>query len=314
MPESREPRTLLEAIRCFADPDAAFNFVVKLRWPTGEPVCPRCGDMGSYFISTRRIWKCSGCKKQYSVRVGTIFEDSPLGFDKWLPALWLLSNSKNGISSHELGRAIGVTQKSAWHMAHRIRLAMQTGTFEKLSGHVEVDETFVGGLGKFMHKEARAKLRGRGGIDKAIVVGALQRNSDGQPSKVSASVQPSTAAATLQSVIHSTVAVGSTVYTDAWRGYIGLNGLYFTHRVIDHAESYVNGLVHTNSIESFWNLFKRGVKGTYTHIDPRHLSRYVSERVFCFNERELTDAERMRSVVAGVVGRRLTYAELTKAS
>jgi transposase-like protein len=304
------PRTLLEAIRYFSDNQVAFDFVVKLRWPTGEPVCPRCGCMEVSFLSTRRIWKCKGCKRQFSVRVGTIWEDSPLGFDKWLPAMWLTVNSKNGISSHELGRAIGVTQKTAWHLSHRIRLAMTTGIFEKLSGTVEVDETFVGGVAKFMHKAQRAKLTGTGGIDKTMVVGALERGTDERPSRVIASVQSDRTRPTLHTVVRSTIRVGSTVYTDALTAYLGLDGLHYAHNVIDHSVAYAEGQVHTNGIESFWNLFKRGVKGTYTHMAPKNMDRYVAERVFAFNHRELSDTERMRTAVAGVAGKRLTYAEL----
>jgi transposase-like protein len=311
MASAREPRNLLEAVRYFSDEEVAFNFVVKLRWPTGKPVCPRCGCMEVSFLSTRSIWKCKACKRQFSLRVGTIFEDSPLPFSKWLPAMWLISNSKNGISSCELGRAIGITQKSAWYMLHRIRLAMATGTFEKLSGTVEIDETFVGGLSRNMHKSARAKLTGTGGSDKTIVVGILERGVDGQPSQVTASVQPDRTRATLLPLVHQSVAVGSTVYSDTHTGYIGLSGLYFSHQVVDHAVTYVLGNVHTNSIESFWNLLKRGLKGTYTHCNPEHLNRYVAERIFTFNQRDKGDLGRMRLAVKGASGRKLTYAELT---
>jgi transposase-like protein len=163
------PSNLLEAIRYFSDLDVATDFVAKLRWPDG-PVCPKCGCVEYSYLTTRRLWKCKACKKQYSVKLGTIFEDSPLGLDKWLPAVWLTANSKNGISSHELGRSLGITQKSAWFMLHRIRLAMQTGTFEKLNGEIEVDETFVGGRSENMHKKVRdRKITGTGGKDKAIV-------------------------------------------------------------------------------------------------------------------------------------------------
>jgi transposase-like protein len=311
MSESREPRNLLEAIRYFSDEQVAFDFVVKLRWPTGEPTCPRCGCLDNYYLSTRHIWKCSACKRQFSVRVGTIFEDSPLPFSKWLPAFWLLANSKNGVSSHELGRALGITQKSAWFVLNRIRLAMRTGTFEKMTGEVEVDETFVGGLAKFMHKAQRAKLTGTGPIDKTIVVGALERTTEDKASRVHAEVTPDRTASTLQAVISAAVVPGSTVYTDAHVGYNHLSDRNYAHSVIDHAIAYVDERVHTQGIESFWNLMKRSLKGTYTHVAPEQLGRYLDERCFTFNERELTDAERMRSAVARVAGRRLTYAELT---
>ena len=150
------PETLLEAIRFFSDPDIALAFMAGLRWPDGA-ICQRCGSTMVYFLKTRKVWKCRECKKQFSIKVGTIFEDSPIGLDKWLPAMWMLANCKNGISSYELGRALGVTQKTAWFMLHRIRLAMQTESFQKMEGEVEVDETFIGGKARFMHKESREK-------------------------------------------------------------------------------------------------------------------------------------------------------------
>jgi len=175
-PEQTQPSNLLEAIRYFSDLDICTEFVAKLRWPSG-PVCPRCGVMDYSYLSTRRLWKCKGCTKQYSVKLGTIFEDSALGLDKWLPAIWLIANSKNGVSSHELARSLGTTQKSAWFMLHRIRVAMQTGTFDKLDGAVEVDETFIGGKASNMHKDVRErKITGTGGKDKTVVVGIRQRD------------------------------------------------------------------------------------------------------------------------------------------
>src|SRR5690349_2714167 len=174
MSEKRLPTTLLQAIRYFSDVEVATQFVADLRWPNG-PVCPNCGGVEHSYLSTRRLWKCKECKKQFSVKVGTIFEDSALGLDKWLPAIWLVANSKNGISSHELARSLGTTQKSAWFMLHRIRLAMQTGTFNKLSGEVEADETFIGGLAKFQHERKRKHI-GTGGVGKAAVMGLLERD------------------------------------------------------------------------------------------------------------------------------------------
>lgn len=143
MTATPEPTNLIEAIRYFSDADRAFDFVLKLRWQDGKVICPRCGHSETSFLTTRRIWKCKGCRKQFSLKVGTIFEDSPLGWDKWLPAIWLIANSKNSISSHELARSLGVTQKSAWFMLHRIRDAMQSGTFQKMAGITEVDDTFI---------------------------------------------------------------------------------------------------------------------------------------------------------------------------
>jgi transposase-like protein len=177
MKENNEfPETLSEAIKYFADADAALNFMVSVRWPDGKVCCPNCQKTNAAFLATRRLWKCRDCKKQFSVKVGTIFEDSPLGLDKWLPAFWMIVNAKNGISSCELGRALGVTQKTAWFMLHRIRLAMQNGSMEKLSGEVEADETYIGGKVRSMNTERRRKRgRGTGGTGKEIIMGLLER-------------------------------------------------------------------------------------------------------------------------------------------
>jgi len=298
------PTTLLEAIRYFSDPDVCVDFVAKLRWPDG-PVCPRCGSVEHSYLSTRRIWKCKGCKKQFSVKVGTIFEDSPLGLDKWLPAVWLAANSKNGISSHELGRALGTTQKSAWFMLHRIRLAMQMRSLDAFDGEVEVDETFIGGKARNMHKGARARrITGTGGKDKTVVAGVLQRGG-----RVRAEVVPDTKRATLHARVRAHVAEGSAVYTDALDSYSGLDAMY-AHKTVDHAERYVDGRVHTNGLENFWALLKRGLVGTYAGVEPFHLFRYLDERAFAFNERDRGDLGRFRALLVAATGRRLRYAEL----
>ncbi|HUX05574.1 MAG TPA: IS1595 family transposase, partial [Acidimicrobiales bacterium] len=281
----KQPTNLIEAIRYFADDERCFEFMKGLRWPDGAIVCPRCGYDETSFLTTRKIWKCKGCKRQFSIKVGTIFEDSSLGFDRWLPAIWLIANSKNGISSHELGRALGVTQKTAWFMNHRIRLAMASGTFQKLSGTVEVDETYVGGLGKNMHRSERArKIHGTGGTDKVAIQGALERGG-----QLTAAVVDVVSSKTIQANVRAWVESGATVYTDQARTYVGL-AKDFQHKSVRHSEyEYVNGDVHTNSIESFWNLYKRAWKGTYTHNAPKHTLNYVNERTFAFNNRELSD-------------------------
>jgi len=299
------PTNLIEAIRYFSDLDICTEFVSGLRWPNG-PHCPDCGCVEFSYLTTRRLWKCKACKRQYSVKIGTIFEDSKLGLDKWLPAVWLIANSKNGISSHELGRALGVTQKSAWFMLHRIRLAMQTGSFDKLDGAVEVDETFIGGKARNMHKHVRArKITGTGGKDKTVVVGVKQRGGE-----MRAAVVPDTKGPTLRRHVAANVERGAAVYTDALRSYSGLDK-DFTHETVDHAECYVDGQVHTNGAENFWSLLKRGLHGTYVHVEPFHLFRYLDERVFTFNQRDLTDLGRFTAVLSLASGRRLTYAELT---
>jgi transposase-like protein len=228
--EKTVPQTLMESIRYFSDPDICLKFVVALRWPDG-PFCPRCQALDPIFISTRRVWKCKGCKKQFSVKVGTIFEDSPLGLDKWLAGIWLIANAKNGISSYEIHRALKVTQRSAWFLLHRIRLAMQEGTFEKMQGTVEADETFVGGKAKNMHA-GRRKAQGRGAVGKAIVMGLLERAEKG--SKVKTKVVPTTRKGTLQAEIRDNVLPGSEVFTDALLSYRGLEADYI-HESIDQA-------------------------------------------------------------------------------
>ena len=305
MKAKRLPTNLLEAIRYFSDLDVANEFVAKLRWPDG-PVCPRCDGREHSYIRTRRLWKCKSCKKQFSVKVGTIFEDSPLGLDKWLPAIWLAANSKNGISSHELGRALGITQKSAWFMLHRIRLAMREESFQMFSGEIEVDETYIGGKARNMHKRHRASVgRGRSTKRKTVVLGMIER--DGQ---VRAHVVENVKRRTLQSYVRDVVEPGSSVYTDALESYTGLDADY-DHRTVNHAVEYVSGRVHTNRMENFWSLVKRGLHGTYISVEPFHLFRYLDERMFTFNERGLDDLARFEKVLGGVGKHRLTYSTLT---
>lgn len=309
MSSDRLPTTLLEAVRYFADQDVCVQFVAKLRWENG-PVCPACGGTEHSYLTTRRLWKCKNkeCRKQFSVKVGTIFEDSAIPLDKWLVAIWLIANSKNGISSHELGRSIGLTQKSAWFVNHRIRLAMQTGTFQRLDGEVEVDETFVGGLGKNMHQHKAAQAGvSRANKDKAIIVGARQRGGE-----IRAQVVPDRKRQTLLPFIDQNVEPGAIVYTDEHHAYIPLRWEGYKHESINHRSgTYVNGKVSTNGIEAFWSLLKRGLHGTYVQVDAEHLFRYVDERLFTYNNREMDDLGRFRTVLSRIAGRRLTYAELT---
>jgi transposase-like protein len=298
------PTTLLEAVVYFSDAEIASDYVAKLRWPNG-PVCPRCEGTEHSYLKTRRIWKCKSCKRQFSVTLGTILEDSPLPLTKWLPAIWLAANSKNGISSHELARALGITQKSAWFMLQRIRLAMQTGSFEKFRGEVEVDETYIGGKARNMHRAKReAKQRGGRSMGKTPVVGLIERGG-----KVRAQVVSDVRRKTVRPIIEDNVVPGASVYTDNFRTYFGLGDSY-DHRVVDHAEKYVDGQVHTNYIENFWSLLKRGLNGTYISVQPFHLFRYLDERVFTYNMRELDDYGRFETVLGHVADRRLTYAEL----
>ncbi len=305
MAERALPTNLIEAVRYFSDPDVCTAFVADLRWPDG-PECPRCGSDQFSYLTTRRLWKCKGCKKQYSVKLGTIFEDSAIPLDKWLCSIWLIANSKNGISSHELGRSVGLTQKSAWFVLHRIRLAMQTGSFDKFDGTVEVDETFIGGKARNMHRaEVPRKIHQQPNKGKSIVVGALNRGGN-----VRANVVPNPQRETLQPYVRDNVSAGATVYTDAHSGYTGLEGEY-THRTVDHATCYVDGQVHSNGIENFWSLLKRGLHGTYISVEPFHLFRYLDERVFTYNHRDASDLGRFTTVVEMASGRRVSWNQLT---
>jgi hypothetical protein len=304
-----EPKTLVEAIRYFADPDLTHNLMVGLRWPNGVH-CPTCGRTDVRFISTRRMWECKEKhpKRQFSSKVGTIFEDSPLGLDKWFAAIWMVANCKNGISSYEMARDLGITQKSAWFLDHRIRLAMKAGSILKMEGPVEADESFIGGLAKNMHAKRRKHI-GTGGAGKTAVLGILRRKNKKGGSKVRAKVIPNVRAETLQSEVRATVRRGSRLYTDAWASYRGLS-VDYRHEVVDHAVEYVRDAVHTNGVENFWSLLKRTIKGTYVNVEPFHLGRYLDEQSFRFNERDDNDLGRFKSVLSSVSGRRLTYKEL----
>lgn len=299
------PATLMEAIRYFEDPDVCIEFVASLRWPNGA-VCPTCEGTEHSYLKTRRLWKCKNCKRQFSVKVGTIFEDSAIPLDKWLAAIWLLANSKNGVSSYEVAKAIGITQKSAWFVEHRVRLAMRTGSFSRMQGPVEADETFIGGLAYNMHKDQRRKkISGTGGMNKATVMGLFERNGEVRAYPISDRTRR-----TLQGRIREHVELGADVYTDKASGYRGLENDY-VHETVDHAIEYVKGHVHVNGIENFWSLLKRGIHGTYVSIEPFHLFRYIDERVFAFNKRKLNDFGRFALVLSQVAGRRLTYDVLT---
>jgi transposase-like protein len=306
------PQTLTEAIRYFADKDLAFAFMVQMRWPGGV-ACARCGDTDVSLLKTRMIWKCRGCKRQFSVKVGTVFEDSPLGLDKWLPALWMLANCRNGVSSYEVARSLGVTQKTAWFMLHRIRLAMQSQSFERSKAAVEIDETFVGGLAKNMHAKRRKRMMkghssGAGG--KVGVIAAIQRSEGDKPSKALAHVLKSAHAKPYNRIAGEAALPGGKVYTDSAVIRDGALDGYLREMVNHTAKEYVRGEVHTNGVENFWSLLKRSIKGTYISVDPFHLFRYVDEQVFRFNVRGENDGARFRDALEQIVGRRLTYRQL----
>ena len=307
MESMNTPQTLTEAIVYFNDPDNCLNYMVARRWPVGVE-CPRCGSREVRFLATRRIWECKANhpKKQFSVKVGTIFEDSPIKLSKWLAAVWLVVNCKNGISSYEIHRDLGVTQKTAWFMLHRIRLGMQARPFVgSMSGQGEVDETFIGGKARNMHASKRRRvITGTGGKDKTAVMGILERGGT-----VRTTVIPNTKRKTLQPLVKQHVAAGSAIYSDALKSYDGLSAEY-DHQVIDHAVAYVEGNVHTNGMEN--SLLKRGLHGTYISVEPFHLFRYLDEQAWRFNNRkEMSDADRFSKVLTQITGKRLTYDELT---
>jgi len=239
------PTTLQEAILYFSDPNRCREYVVARRWPNGI-TCPRCGSTKVTFLEKYNRWQCGSrhANRQFTLKTGTIFEDSPLGMDKWLAAMWQVVNCKNGISSYEVHRAMGVTQKTAWFMDHRIRLALRMGSFEKMTGEIEIDETFIGGKARNMHVEKRERrITGTGGKDKTPVMGILERGG-----KVRTSVVENRRKKTLQSEVKKQVEAGSALYSDALLSYEGLSGEY-AHQVIDHAVAYVDGKVHTNGLE-----------------------------------------------------------------
>lgn len=308
----KKPKTLQQAIIYYSNPDNCFEFVRSRRWPNGVS-CPTCGREDVRFISTRKMWECKNDhpRKQFSVKVGTIFEDSALGLDKWLTAMWLIANCKNGISSYEVGRALGITQKSAWFMLHRIRLAMQSKHFSKIGGpgkEIEADETFIGGKARNMHMAPKKRrITGRGTNDKAAVLGILERGGE-----IRAMAVPNIKKFGLHSAVYKNVEAGSALYTDELKSYRGLDA-HYAHQVINHAAAYVDGQIHTNGLENFWSLLKRTIGGTYVSVEPFHLFRYLDEQTFRYNNRKqpMNDAERFERLTSHILGKRLTYAELT---
>ncbi len=334
-------KTLTAAIRYFADEQACIDAVRVMRWPDGKPICPECGCERNYWLAKQRRWKCANgkCGKQYSVKVGTIFEESALSLDKWLVAIWLVGNCKNGISSYELARDLGVTQKSAWFMLHRIRFAMYSGSLAKMGsdgGPVEVDEAYVGGhpknkhLGKRDHQIGKKYLRnldgsisgpnpnykphsitGRATL-KTPVFGMLDREAR----QIRAQVIPEVKREVLMNAILENVEKGSTIYSDGLQDYKPLRNMEFMHETVNHVTEYVRGQVRTQGIENFWSLLKRSLRGTYVAVEPFHLDAYVTEQVFRYNNRAtkdnpINDADRFMAVLSQIAGKRLTYKELT---
>lgn len=321
-----EPKSLQQAILYFADPKNCREYLVARRWPDGV-VCPRCGSKNVLFLENYNRWHCREKHKapQFTLKTGTIFEDSPLGLDKWLTAMWMVVNCKNGVSSWEISRSLKITQKSAWFMDHRIRMALQSGTIYKMGGpgsEIEADETFVGGKAKNMHASRRAQFKAAREsatpvadhanlVNKAAVWAVLDR----EQRKVRATVVRKVNREALQTAVLDQVAHGSKIYTDEAKVYRSLPKEY-THEFVNHVETYVRGNVHTNGLENFWSLLKRGLNGTYVAVEPFHLHRYLDEQMFRYNNRAtkdnpLNDSDRFDLAVRQIVGKRLTYKELT---
>ena len=314
------PKTLQAAIQHFSDYDNCRKFMAAVRWLDGVVRCPLCNSEKVTYLENARLYRCYGDhpKQKFSLKVGTVFEDSPIPLEKWLPAVWLVVNCKNGISSYELHRALGVTQKSAWFMLHRIRLAIQSKSFTKLGGPnsapIEVDETFIGGKARNMHRSKRERLSRNGGMQggsgKAVVMGMLERGG-----QVRTQVIPDRKHNITEKIVREAVHLGTEVHTDEFQGYYNLKDGY-AHKVINHLEGYVKENVHTNGIENFWSLLKRGLNGTYVAVEPFHLFRYVDEQVFRYNNRAtkdnpLNDADRFHLALSQIAGKRLTFAEVT---
>jgi transposase-like protein len=304
----------MDAIRYYSDEQVCINTVASLRWPDGKPVCPKCGvaegDRKHYWLATQKRWKCYSCRKQFSVKVDSVFEDSPLGLDKWMVALWMLCNCKNGVSSHEISRELGIAQQHAWHLLHRLRLALHLPEGEKLGGVVEADECFVGGRIGNMHQSKRAQMGGktRGTKGKAVVIGMVERGG-----RVRAIVSVDRSQSTIRPLIAANLAKDATLISDEWGGYVGSHQ---NHEVINHAIEYVNEHIHTNSIENFWSLLRRALGGTYVSVEPIHLQKYIHEEVYRFNLRsrkneKITNADRFALALSNVGGQSLTWKELT---
>jgi transposase-like protein len=321
----KQPENLANAIIYFSDPERAFVYAVNLRWPDKNVSCPRCGHDEHYFIKTRLLWKCKGCNRQFTVKVGTIFEDSALGLDKWMTAVWMLVNCKNGISSHELARSLGITQKSAWFMLQRIREALQQQNISKIGGPggVEADETYIGARAKNMHKDRKLKIQQE---RSKLTNNAARQSSPGSlPNKtpvfglmdrdtrtIRTKVLPYIKRDMLQSEILKQVTKGSPIFTDESMVYKGLAEKEFVHEIVNHMQEYVRGEVHTNCLENYWSLLKRSLKGTYVAVEPFHLGKYVDEQTFRFNNRkDVSDRQRFAMAMNLISGKRLTYNELT---
>lgn len=302
-------KSLIELFEAFPDEQSAIDHLRALRWKNGA-FCPYCKSPRIMHFSDRRTHKCSDCRQRFSIKVGTIFEDTKLPLRKWFAAIWLITAHKKGIASTQLATDLKITQKSAWFVLHRLRYAARTKSFARpLAGEVESDETFVGGKAINMSKAKRERLGNpKGPQGKTIVHGFLQRGDDEQPSQARAATIPDPGGPTIQASVRANVAPGSTLYTDAWRAYRAL-GADYIHQYVDHRVTYVDGTIHTNGLEGFWSLFKRQYHGTHHWISRKHMDAYLNEMCYRWNRRDMGAGERVNDFLAQVEGR-LTYKAL----
>jgi transposase-like protein len=315
---NEQPKSLIEAIKLYSDELYCIKLLAQLRWNDGTPVCSKCGAEENgrkhMWLAKQKRWKCYSCRKQFSVKQGTIFEDSPISLSKWFTALWLLTSCKNGVSSYEVARDLEITQKSAWFVLQRLRFILKDITPIKMGSSgtpVQMDESFHGGKPKNMHASRRLKMRiaDNGYAEKTAVFGMLETGTR----QVRAMVVPNVKRVTLQNAILDNVGFGSTIHTDQWSAYDGLAAKQFVHETVNHMNEYVTaGGVNTQAIENFWSLLKRGLQGTYVAVEPMHMDRYLDETMFRFNNRiGHNDGTRFIKALSQSPSRRLTYAELT---
>ncbi len=297
--------SLIEMLEVFGDEQACIDHLTNLRWRDGA-YCPHCGSAKVYHFSNNRAHKCGDCRKRFSIKVGTIFEDSKISLKKWFIAIYLITSHKKGIASTQLAKDIKVTQKTAWFMLHRLRFASQSRSFNKpLNGTVEIGETFVGGKekNKLAHKRQKG-TQGRSTKTKMAVLGMVERGGNLKAKSIT-----KVDTGTMMPIISETVESGSDVMTDEFGGYRNLSADY-NHRYITHSVGeYVNGNIHTNTIEGAWSLFKRGVVGIHHHICRKHLDHYLNDFTYRYNTRHLNEGERVNDFLSGCGGR-LTYRKL----